>query len=726
VEHKRSTEKKSHFLREKMSDSEEESEEESDLEQFEEQAAEIAASRITPATRKNYNGKIEAWKKWLKKHSPESISVSDTIILPLNVKTMIAYLGSLVYKDSAKKKMRAHSTIMGYYSAIKFEYSEKNIVFNGSNEIFQFLNGYLNTVALAKEKGLMPSTEGKQPLSFKALRLIAEYSIRNASGDAIYAHLYLLLCWNIIGRTSTTAHIHIMNVSWNIDSLTITIPRHKGDQTGQNVMPKHIFANPFVPALCPILAFSIYIFSFGFNANINNNGLKLFDSSSPEDAFSKWLHAKALKNVSAEDLGMAIKDVGTHSLRKGAATYVSSFDILSETTVNLRAGWSLGKVISKYIKGTPGADQLVGRLACGLNILNAEEFLILPPHFDDSTIQSWNSWKEVIADFENYPTSFRKCLEYLIGSLTFHYDWILENLHSRHPLFTSRIWTNGLLTQLKTKVILKTRKCSCHLIATGVPTLWNAVGVSLEKIENKIDESITLSKENSSKLEELANEMPYKVCEKLNENFTFHGQVPVTALFLQKSLEEHAGRLVSTVKETILAEMNHNSQLALPDIAVNEETLNSHFPTWSWGGKIHLGVPENFIFPSCTTRNLWIFWFFGYEVPNRIRPFRLLKNVEMPTETQKRKLKKARILVKTLLNSSRNHSFPSVIGMDYNASTALFTDLFKNVCKEVLEARKENSSLEKARMSRFSQLKWSSLLNEVVKYRIFPDKDVPD
>jgi hypothetical protein len=227
-------------------------------------------------------------------------------------------------------------------------------------------------------------------------------------------------------------------------------------------------------------------------------------------------------------------------------------------------------------------------------------------------------------------------------------------------------------------------------------------------------------------LEELANEMPYKVCEKLNENFTFHGQVPVTALFLQKSLEEHAGRLVSTVKETILAEMNHNSQLALPDIAVNEETLNSHFPTWSWGGKIHLGVPENFIFPSCTTRNLWIFWFFGYEVPNRIRPFRLLKNVEMPTETQKRKLKKARILVKTLLNSSRNHSFPSVIGMDYNASTALFTDLFKNVCKEVLEARKENSSLEKARMSRFSQLKWSSLLNEVVKYRIFPDKDVPD
>jgi hypothetical protein len=613
--------------------------------------------------------------------------------------------------------MRASSTIYGYYSAIKFEYSERNIQFNGSNEIYQFLNGYQNTVAKAKENGTMPSMEGKQPLPVKVLHKLCAFSLKNASGDSIYAHLYMLLCWNLIGRTNTTSHIHFANISWNIDSLLITIPRHKGDQAGQNTKPKHIYANPFAPAICPVLALAIYIFSFGFISTVNNSGLRLFDGSA-ENAFTKWLHEKAVRNIPAEDLGMPIKEVGTHSFRKGAATYVTSFDVLSETSVNLRAGWTIGKVRSAYIMGTPGSDQVAGRMLCGLNILNAEEFLMLPPHFD--------LWKEVVVDFENYPFNFRKCLEYLIASLSYHLDWIKENLHPGHPLFTSRVWTNGLLTQIKSKVILKTRKCSCHLVATGIPTLWNAIGVSLDKIETKIDESITLSKENSTKLTEIVNEMPLKVCEKLNENFTFHGQVPVTALFLQKSLEEHAGRLISTVKETILAEMHQNVAETTQEIQESGDALLvSSFPTWTWGGKIHF-VPQDFIFPSCTTRNLWAYWFYGHQEPYPIRPFRFFNNFEMATEKQRRKLKKARILINSLLNSDQNHSLTTVARLDYSSSTLIFTALFKNVCEEILEARKENSSSGKARMSRFSQLKWSTMLKEVFNYRVYLKKKVSE
>jgi len=42
---------------------------------------------------------------------------------------------------------------------------------------------------------------------------------------------------------------------WAGDCLRLTVPRHKGDQTGDvKGKDKHIHANPLKPALCPILA----------------------------------------------------------------------------------------------------------------------------------------------------------------------------------------------------------------------------------------------------------------------------------------------------------------------------------------------------------------------------------------------------------------------------------------------------------------------------------------
>jgi hypothetical protein len=52
----------------------------------------------------------------------------------------------------------------------------------------------------------------------------------------------------------------------------------------------------------------------------------------------------------------------THSIRKGAATYLLSLiDRPSAIMVYLRAGWSLGNVPDRYIHAGTGSKQLVGR-----------------------------------------------------------------------------------------------------------------------------------------------------------------------------------------------------------------------------------------------------------------------------------------------------------------------------------------------------------------------------
>jgi hypothetical protein len=106
------------------SDSDEESESES-LGEFQRKATEISSERVSEATKKNYASKLKAWKRWMKAYKPESLNEEEELILPLAKENMLLFLGSIVYKDAAKTKRIANSTMMGYYSALKYHYSER-------------------------------------------------------------------------------------------------------------------------------------------------------------------------------------------------------------------------------------------------------------------------------------------------------------------------------------------------------------------------------------------------------------------------------------------------------------------------------------------------------------------------------------------------------------------------------------------------------------------------
>jgi hypothetical protein len=43
-------------------------------------------------------------------------------------------------------------------------------------------------------------------------------------------------------------------MDWGGDCVKIKIAKHKGDQTGEGIgNEKHVYANPYNPAICPIL-----------------------------------------------------------------------------------------------------------------------------------------------------------------------------------------------------------------------------------------------------------------------------------------------------------------------------------------------------------------------------------------------------------------------------------------------------------------------------------------
>ena len=87
----------------------------------------------------------------------------------------------------------------------------------------------------------------------------------------------------------------------------------------------------------------------------------LFRGTATEGRLSKWLKGIMTSNgASMISLGIIAFDIGTHSFRKGVATFVGRCIAgLSAISIFLPAGWSLGVVTSRHIFTGQGGDHVI-------------------------------------------------------------------------------------------------------------------------------------------------------------------------------------------------------------------------------------------------------------------------------------------------------------------------------------------------------------------------------
>lgn len=172
----------------------------------------------------------------------------------------------------------------------------------------------------------------------------------------------------------------------------------------------------------------------------------LFPGDDSEGRFSSDLLLKVLKfmeqNSPNIDLDSLISEIGSHSNRKGAASYLLGMFMISAVNVYLREDWSLGNVQDRYIFAGAGGDQIVGRAVTGLPIHDMR-FATLPPHFaiEDLKILDQIGWNNAFGDYEHYPDGFKQCISYFLASIVYHQDWIKENFPDDHPIFNQPICT---------------------------------------------------------------------------------------------------------------------------------------------------------------------------------------------------------------------------------------------------------------------------------------------
>ena len=128
------------------------------------------------------------------------------------------------------------TTFAGVTSAIKalLRAQKVDVTSQFKASIKAFLTGVKKDIADQRMAGTRKATVGKQPMGFEAYVEMATAFMRQSRGVNCkrfsFAHVYLVLTWNLACRTENTAKMNLRHLVWQQDCLIITLPKSKTDQ----------------------------------------------------------------------------------------------------------------------------------------------------------------------------------------------------------------------------------------------------------------------------------------------------------------------------------------------------------------------------------------------------------------------------------------------------------------------------------------------------------------
>jgi integrase len=398
------------------------------------------------------------------------------------------------YLNARKKENITPSYLQNLKSGIRhlFILWRKRAVYEAYGaDLSDFMSGAKKELAQARQDGAAKVREGKEPMQFSLYAFFGKYLLQTAHNDATFARTFMILCWNLVCRSKNAETIRMAHIIWQNDALGIVFAKQKNDQEGDNTDYRSIYANPRCPHICPILALAMYFLCTEFSPS-GTTDLFPGESDSQASRYSQFMHRTyRIDAVQAElkHRGITINELGTHSVRKGAATYCASgsTDCPAITAIQLRAGWRLEGVTGRYLRFAAAGDQHVGRTVTGLDPMSPD-FAILPPFFAERTAAVTQA---INVSFPNAPDKLKETLEFCLASLVYHEAWMRNTMPSNHPVFASPLWRSEFMSQLRPLVQCRTYKEGDRIKPTGITASSTLIG-NVHRLTSLIGELPTM------------------------------------------------------------------------------------------------------------------------------------------------------------------------------------------------------------------------------------------
>jgi hypothetical protein len=171
----------------------------------------------------------------------------------LDPHTFIGFLCSL--SDTKENEFKV--SYGGHRSALTYLFTTTEITPPALfyQKMKQGMMGLKNKSAAARGDKGGKLSEGKEPMPFEVYRAICKWLIEDGSAESMFGHCFLTSTWNLMCRSRNTVYIRLEHMGWENDAMTIQFAHTKTDRAGEDAGRKrHIFANPDIPEICPILS----------------------------------------------------------------------------------------------------------------------------------------------------------------------------------------------------------------------------------------------------------------------------------------------------------------------------------------------------------------------------------------------------------------------------------------------------------------------------------------
>ncbi len=486
----------------------------------------------------------------------------------------------------------------------------------------------MNVNVLNSTSTIRPGS-GKEPIPIDVYRKYNIELLKRGGKEDIFAKFFGILAWNLMSRSVNICKIRFNEFFWTDDALKIVFVQMKNDQLGDRAYPRHIYANPIEPHICPILGMGLYFLTLSF---IDQDGYALFDGNKQYNRFRerlveifKWPEIQSQITIS----GMDINDLGTHSFRKGALSFSASGSTTGPPShaLRIRAGWTGVGVDHLYIRYEAAGDQVVGRLAAGLDI-NSTDFISLPPRFDmPSQLQATKVKQTVKEVFPGLPEVLLGAAIHGLASILYHEEFLKQNVPASSPIFMNPLFLN---TQLKEKVkdmlISGPKKGSSDISPSGVPPHVLLLK-KLDELKRKTEGLTNKASAVEERLNSLGKEVTNDLQQFLSEQ-EFNSQ-PFGIATLQQAISclsdkierlRHAEKgpvFEDTGEQHDVSSINSSMPVQEPTTTVTEE-MPSNWPF------LNPSLISTFQFPKCTSLSLWQMYHFGNQHLNH-GPYRFLR-----------------------------------------------------------------------------------------------------
>ena len=510
-----------------------------------------------------------------------------------------------------------------------------------NTELGNLFTGFIRSITKRKT-AKEAASEGKEAMPVALYFQLCHWFLESDSKDGLFCYCYLVLSWNLMCRTNNTATIRLADIEWSsFDSFSIAFSHTKNDQMGHASKHKRrLYANAKQPIVCPVFALSLYCSICMSTGNQPDSYLFGKDAST----FSKGLD-RMLRKMEAEGqlarFGKCKGDIGTHSIRKGAITYLSSLPGgPSSASICLRAGWTMGRVKDTYIKFAEAGDEFAGRSLCMANILTTD-FAQSPPMWKpqaQSSLLNQQGLDELCdVQFKGFDgldgTALLKRM--MMASHLYHRDWLLGMLQSPNSfiLTSSSVYRNDAVVsfvQQEQAITVTHPWLSPELHFSGVPPHVAHLN------------SIMAVKEAQSNLME---QFVGKLGELLDQRGVGGG--PMAELNLKKIIGEELKGIKEKIdniglKHGLAIEGEEENQQPNASVArqpLTNQTFRLHLHGVDNDGQARL-VPQGWQFPKSPVHTMWEHWWVGDTVMS-IPPLNSMKPANLAAKEDRKKMTRA-------------------------------------------------------------------------------------